>query len=604
MTNRHSIPTTRLLVLLVLFLPAFTGWSATPIIPVSEVKPGLLGECKTVFAGTKIQSFRFVVEGISWDHVGPGRHTIWCRMLDDPTGAMAIAAGMSGSPCYIDGRLMGALAYGWEFDKGAKFGVQPIESMLEVEKDYGQVFKKHGGNAGTKKSPLSSSFSAPPTWSLSMLASPLSELFKPRSMSEIPIPIQFGRLHPLVSEKIMANWKLAGLFPMQGSSGSARHNIKYDFVPGSPAAGVLAHGDFTAAATGTLTWREGDRILAFGHPFTNRGEVEIPLGQSEIISIVNSYERSFKLANLGEVIGTISQDRMSAVAGTVGPKPAMIPMTVKIHYPMETKDFKLEFINDRNFAPLIYLSALDDFFAETMEQTGDATVHLHGTIHVKDFPAVQIERLYSGERFTWLFDLILDSIPEMSALYNNQVQDFEVESVELEAEVEPVYSAYMIDEVEAYPTTIKPGGTVEGWVSLRRPREGRKTVPFKLKIPEEVKSGDLEIQVLDAKGADRIEDRTLGFSPIPPASGTELIRILNDRHEPGRLYFYVVQNAPGLILQNERLSSLPGSVRRQLDDDQARNEIKSINDALILKESQPVGAKVQGSGKIKIKIQP
>lgn len=583
-----------LVLILALALPA---GAATPILPINEVKPGMVGECRTVFSGTKIETFHFRVEGIGWDHVGPGRHAIWCRMLDDPTGAMVIAAGMSGSPCTIDGKLMGALAYGWEFNKDAKFGVQPIESMLEVQKDYGQVFRKRGAGPGAKKS------SGAGGWSLAALKNPLAAIFKPRPETEVPIPIQLGRLHPLVGERILGDWRQAGLFPLQGSSGTMRGKIKTELVPGAAAAGVLAKGDFTAAATGTLTWREGDRIMAFGHPFTNRGEVEIPLAGSEIISVVSSYERSFKMANLGEIVGTINKDRLSAVAGTIGPKPAMIPMTVKVHYPKDTKEYHLDFINDRGFAPLIYLSAVASFLAETMEQSPEATVRIRGRIKVKNFPEVKIDRLFSGENFAWLYDMVLDSNQEINALYNNEVQDFEIKSVELEADVEPVYRAFTIEQVDAYPTQVKPGGTIEGWVTLRRPREPSKTIPFKLKIPDEVRSGDLEIQVLDAKNADRIEDRSLGFSPIPPATGVELIGILNDRHEPGRLYFYVVQKAPGLILQNERLSSLPGSIRQQLDDDQAHTEIKPIQNALILKESKDIGAKVQGSGKIKIKVQ-
>lgn len=574
------------------FLALSVQAAAPPIIPIADVKPGLTGECKTVFSGTKIESFRYRVEGVSWDYLGPGRHVIWCRMLDDPTGAMAIAAGMSGSPCYIDGKLMGALAYGWYFNKDSKFGVQPIESMLEVRKDYGQVRRKPGGKMS----------SGPGTWSLSALKNPLGALFKARPESEIPIPIQLGQLHPSVAGRIMGDWRKLGLHPFQGSSGAARAKIKTELVPGSAAAGVLARGDFSAAATGTLTWRDGDNILAFGHPFTNRGEVEIPLANSEIISVISSYDRSFKLANLGGVVGTINKDRISAVAGVVGPKPPMIPMSVHVTYPKGRKDYKLEFINDRGFAPLIYLSSLMTFLSSTMEESPDATLRIRGTIEVNGFDDVRIDRLATGENFAWLLDVLLDTSQEMFVLYNNEVRDFEVESVALEVEVEPVYRISTIDQVEAYPTEVKPGGKVEGWVTLRRPREENKIIPFSLKIPEEIKSGELELQVLDARGADKLEDRTLGFSPAPPASASELIRILNDRHEPGRLYFYIVQRSPGLILHNERLSSLPASVRQQLDDDQSRKEIKTIRDAVVLKESKEAGSKVEGSGRIKIRI--
>ncbi len=587
---------------LLLMLIAPLAIAETPIIPIKDVKPGLLGECKTVFSGTEVKSFHFRVEGIGWDNVGPGRDTIWCRMLDDPTGAMVIAAGMSGSPCYVDGKLMGALAYGWTFNKDPIFGVQPIESMLAVPNDYGDSPKKHPGVPRRGRPVVSETEAAETAWPMKLFSDPAYSPLKPRPDFEIPIPIQFGNINPLANDAIMTLWRKYGLTPMRAGSGRARRPFKTDLVPGATAAGVMSQGDFTAAGTGTMTWRDGDKVLLFGHPFTGRGKVTMPLAQSEIVGVVSSYERSFKMSNLGEIVGTINDDRLTACAGVVGPKPRMIPMSLTIRYPKETKTYKFEFINDEFFAPMIYLSSILEFFANTLQRSGDATIRMKGEIKVKDFPAIRIDQLATGQNSGWLVDLLMNSGQEISALYNTELYPFQIESVELEADAQPFYDPVTIQDIQAYPTEVKPGGTVSGWVTLKHFREARETVPFKIKIPEEVKSGEVELRVLNAEAADRLEGRSYGLSSVKPATPQQLIDVLNDRHNTGRMYFYIVQKSPGLMVESERLSALPGSVRQMIDDSQAGRDIRAIDDAFILKESREVSGRVEGSDKVKIRI--
>ncbi|MBV9463283.1 MAG: hypothetical protein JO317_03545 [Verrucomicrobiae bacterium] len=599
--QRRLIPIFALAALFVGFAsrPVF---AASPILPLKEVTPGMAGECRTVFQGTKIETFRFRVEGVGWDDVGPGRDTIWCRMLDDPTGSMVVAAGMSGSPCYVDGKLMGALAYGWSFNKEPLFGVQPIESMMDVPKDYGGLAGAKGSDRSISGGDGNEGAGGGTGWSMMSMGNVLGKLLRRPPETELPLPIQISRLHPRLARLIMPTWKKDGLTAMEAVGGTSRKTFRAELVPGAAAAGVLARGDFSATATGTLTWRDGDQVLAFGHPFTGLGKVNIPLAESEIIAVVSSYEHSFKMSNTGQIVGTLTDDRISAVAGKVGPKPRMIPLSMKVKYPTAEKEFHFEMADEKMFAPRVFEAGVLNFLAEVMERSGDATVRLTGTIHLKDHPPVTLKRLVSGEDFAWVADLAADTGDEINALYLNDLVKFQIESIDVKAEVDPTYRHWKIEELEVFPKEAHPGETVEGWVALRPPRDQRRTVPFKIKIPEETRPGDLEIRVSDSHGADEMEGRFMGFAVNKPHSADELIRILNERHESNKLYFYAVQDSPGYVLRNQRMPSLPGSIRELLDDEPGRREVQPIHEAHVVKMARELDGTVEGRKSFKITI--
>ncbi len=600
-----------------LFFLAGTARAAPPIFPLNRVVPGLRGECHTTFAGSRVQSFPFEVMGVGKDFAGPGRDIVWCRMLDDPTKQMVIAGGMSGSPCFIEGKNMGALAYGWLFNKDPIFGVQPIESMLEL--------LDFRGNARGRRSLFGAASSPLPTsagmglrrfGALAAFPLPATAHAAEPTTGPLPLPLEIGGLHPLAQEFVGRALKEAGFSPIFGGGGGGRRDLGLadasDLVPGSPLTGVLARGDLNMAATGTLTWRDGDRVLAFGHPFLGAGAVSIPMGKAEIIGIVSSYERSFKMSNKGPLVGTLTQDRMSAVAGFLGRPPRLVPMRVKVtRADGGSRSHALEFCDNKFFTLPVYQTALAQFLANVMERSDEGTLSLRSVVRLKEAPPLVFQDLFAGENLAWARGAILDAAMQLGRLYANDFARIEVEAVEIEAAFQPSVHQVSIAQLTAESREARPGECVR-LRAMFQPWHGKRfSKEFEVRIPEEAKSGEVQILLADAarlaelsgRGAART-DAWPFFLGAPSAARSldEIVLALNDRRPSDRAYLLVTRAAEGLNLGERHLPALPDSVRKLMASDAGADGATRLS-TLILSETQvPMQARVEGSRSVTIRI--
>ncbi len=600
-------------VLFVVSASVLAARAAPPIFPLKEVQPGLKGECRTVFAGTKIDSFPFEVMGVAKDFAGPGRDIIWCRMIGDPTGQMVVAAGMSGSPCFIGGRNMGALAYGWTFNKDPIFGVQPIESMLELFEFKGNTRRWSGSWFAAHPSPFRATELPLLLKTLAGFAAPPALRAREETVQAIPLPLEINGLNPLISERVLRGFREAGFDPMLSAGGgvSAAADAA-EMAPGAALTGVIARGDLNRAATGTLTWRDGDKVLAFGHPFLGVGASRMPMGKAEIVGVVSSYERSFKMANKGAVVGTLVQDRMSAVAGRIGDMPRMAPMTVTVRRPgAAERSYKLEFYDCKFFTPMVYQTALLQFLANVMERSEESTLRLKSEVQLEGLPPLRFENEFAGERFTWAMDAVMQPALQMMPLYQNDFGTPVVKAITVEAEIQPVIHSATIEELVAEPLKARAGETIRlraGFQPWHGPRFYRE---YEVPIPEEVKGGEIELTVADAAKADQIVGNSnsilsmFGFqsaSSVQPRNLLQLVETLNERHRSDHLYLFAVKNTEGLCLQNQRLAELPGSVRELLASDQSADHPRSLTTAVLSKTEVDFGQVVCGSRSVKIEI--
>ena len=607
----------RTLFVLMWFLSSMEA--APPIFRLKDVRPGLKGECRTVLAGTKIETFQFEVMDVGRDFSGPGRDIIWCKIISDPTGRLVVAAGMSGSPCFIEGRMMGALAYGWMLAKEPVFGVQPIESMLEVLN-----FK---GNERASNSPGPKGFT--PATNPNRFASEEPAFLKssavftkmfpamPREATPqmLPLPLEVAGLHPLIAERVGRCLTEAGFRPLMGGVGGLSATAdRAELVPGAALTGVIARGDLNMAATGTLTWRDGNRILAFGHPFLNVGAVNIPMGKAEIVGVVSSYLQSFKMSNKGNVVGTLTQDRMSAVGGVIGQIPRFTPMTVGVKRSGRAQEFKLEFCDNKFFTPAVYQTALNQFLALVMENTEEATLRIRSKIEFDGSPPLVFEDVYAGERFSWVMEAVMNTTMQLMPIYENEFGTPAVRRITVEADVQPTVNAATLEEIAVEPLKAHPGDTLriragfQPWHGKRFFRE------YSVKLPEEVKSGEVTLVLADAQRADQMDGppRTIGFgsgsfsfysaSRSNPRNLDQLIATLNDRHRRDRLYLFLQKKSEGLHLQNQRLTALPESVRELLSNDQTAGDLSPIHDSLLSKTVIDFGSVVEGNCSATIRI--
>jgi hypothetical protein len=308
------------------FLSAFRSpLSAFETLPLDALRPGMKGEVWTVFQGTAPESFSVQVTGIVRNALGPGKSMIICELIDPRVQSMGATAGMSGSPLYVDGKFVGALSYQIQSFETVRYaGFTPAADLAEVSNKVGTA-------------PVSATAAA---WPLENQKSKI-ENFQPCT----PV-FAFGGLSPAVAEMLAPHFSAVGLTvaALGGSTPTSqpeKQNPKPEtgrggnaaLRPGSSVSVALATGDITLAGTGTVSTVDGDRVTAFGHPLLTLGEAALPMCSAEVVAILPSSLKSMKLVNVGPVIGTIWQDRLSAVSGTLGAGPAMIPVEITVASP-------------------------------------------------------------------------------------------------------------------------------------------------------------------------------------------------------------------------------------------------------------------------------
>ena len=372
-----------------------------PVMPLSDIKPGMTGEWHTVVSGTRIDSFPMQVVGIAENFIGPQRPVIICKALDPTNIFTGPVAGMSGSPVFIAGKLIGAYAYGFTWPKQqALIGVTPIEAMLEVENGYPPASQFPGTNGQVRVVAT-----ADPQW----LAAPTDGANLPSlatlqsAMKPLPTPLFVSGVSERTLKRFSPQLAALGLDVMQAPSGTVTHNIDNDLKPGSPLAGVLMSGDFHFAGTGTVTWRNGNRILAFGHPFLQSGPTEMPMASAEILTVVQSLARSFKLSNTGPVIGSIYQDRLTAIAGEIGRRVPTTHFEVQLQAPGgRERHFQAEMFQNQMFSPILSAIGLLESLYDTMESEEKQTIFMETTLEIEGHVPVKLSEAASGEDAAYL----------------------------------------------------------------------------------------------------------------------------------------------------------------------------------------------------------
>ena len=287
-----------------------------PALALADIRPGQHGEVWTVFRGTQAESFTVEVTGVVHNAIGPGKSLILCELTDPRVQNMGAVAGMSGSPLYIDGKFAGALSYQVQrFETVRYAGFTPAADLAEVR---GKV----GGQTIITAATSPDLAALRPVFTVSGLSPAVAELFAPRFAA-------LGLTATALGGSSTASSLHAPPSTLHSSSPALR--------AGSAVSVALTTGDITIAATGTVSHVDGAHITAFGHPLLTLGEVELPMCAAEIVTILPSTMQSVKIANTGAIIGTISQDRLSAVSGTLGAGPEMTAVEVSIGAPAAAK---------------------------------------------------------------------------------------------------------------------------------------------------------------------------------------------------------------------------------------------------------------------------
>ena len=584
--------------------------SQDAIFPLNRVQPGMRGRVYTVMQGSEVVTLDAEIYGVLHSFIGPKKDLIVGKLVDERTKLTGAVHGMSGSPLYIEGRVAGALSYRLtQFEKEGWCGFTPIADMIEA----GESSRA----PGQKPVRLHSSVSGPRIADASGAAMlPAAGGFDARlpflpadagGFRPLAVPVTVGGLSPRMFEWLRSEFAAHGfgdrLLPVAGGGGDEDKALNTPFEPGAPVAGVLAAGDIHMAGTGTLTWRRGNRVLAFGHPFFQNGTLAMPMARAEIVATVSSYLMPHKISNTRQIVGTIYEDRLTAIAGEIGPTPPMSDMSVRVHGPRGERKFQSRLYMHEDLMPTIAAACVGQVLTDTMDYSREFSLTLRGEIRLKNHEPVRMQNFYSGGDTSDHLVAMHDLGRVLTELLSNRFERAQIERVAVELKLDEQRHTMRMGDVYLDRDKAKPGERVKLRAVLLPWRGERRVATLEFTVPDNVRSGDLDILVGDASAADALDGRSGQSRLEHPQNLDQLVSLLNQRRTQNALYLRVTRKADGIIVADQRMPALPLSAMQLYDSSRTMLEATRLERADVAEQRLPQDGVVRGSQTLKLKIE-
>ena len=587
--------------LTVLSLP-LTG--KEPIMPLSEVEPGMKGEWKSVVSGTQVESFALEVLGIAKNFIGPKRALIICQATDPKFKRIGLVQGMSGSPVYIENRLVGAYAYGYSWSKDQSIiGVTPIEQMLEVLEDYPTGEVGAAGSSGGLIEQWRSNGRGEPSyardWRITETDGRLEQneigtLFKP-----VPTPLLVSGISERTLSLFRDKFERVGLEVLRAPSGSASEDTEFSLDPGSSVAAVLMNGDFNVAFTGTVTYRDGDTLLAFGHPIDQMGQVRLPMAGAEVITIVQTLPASFKISNTGPLVGSIYQDRLAAVAGRIGELPPLLPYRIGIRAEDgRRRQYTGNLLEHQTLTPLcVGLAFLQSIYG-TMESSEEQTLFVKGRIDLDEYESVEFEDVSTGP--TGGLELVLSFVERMQQLLGNPFHLPALSEVAFDIELRDEWLVSGLRSVQLENRRVKAGEQIEIVVTLYNYRNEPSQHWVTLPVPKGLKSGQkLTVLVADAAEAERVD----GIRDTVVSSVEDIIEQWRGTRSRQAAYVMLLQESPGLRYEGDNMFDLPPSIRALYMSPGNNIVVQALEEVSLAETEIPVEGEFRGTFRLPVTLE-
>jgi hypothetical protein len=555
-------------------LPAKAASGITGILPVDELRPGMKGIARTVFSGSEPQEFGIEIIGVLPGFTGPRQSTIIGRLSGSNVDKTGVFAGMSGSPVFIGDRLVGAIAYSFPFAKEPICGITPIQQMIDIfETGAPRIARQpHAISyaalaSGEWKPPMpKQSVGATALIAPVSAGSPLAP-FMGQQIQPIATPVVFSGISQESLSLFSSELSKSGLLPVSGVGGAAEITPLARFndqtlTPGTSVSVQLVRGDYSIAASGTVTFRDGNRIYAFGHPFLSLGGADMPMTESSVVTVIPNAFNSFKLAVPGQMVGTISQDRSTGVFGELGRAPKMIPVKLNLHTSRgRDEQFSFEVVNDEYLTPLLLTITVFNSINASERSLGESTVSMRGSISVQGQPTIDIERRFSsGNAPLSAASAVASPVME---LLTSGFDDVTIKGVNLDIVASEEKNNATLERISLDRTEVNSGESVEVQAYIRTDAGKQFVQRIPVQIPAEISSGPLVITVGD--GATLQETSTA--KTFVPLDLTQLVSALNKVKKNDRLYLRLQRPAPGVVIGTSEMPNLPPSVVATLNSD-------------------------------------
>ncbi len=552
-----------LVVASLLVLSALAAEAVTLTMPLAQVKPGMKGRGRSVFQGKAIEEFEVEVLGVL-ENVLPKRHIILARLSGRGLESTGVISGMSGSPVYIDGKLIGAVAYGFSFQKEAIAGITPIEEMLAI--DAAPAEPRTGPTApvilreGLTQEEISGEFRR-------ALAARSDPRPAGAALAPLDLPLVFSGFGVGAFERAREFFGPLGFRAVRaGRSAQA--------LPGKPPAGPtlregdavgiqLLGGDLDISAIGTATYVDGNRVLAFGHPAYNLGSVDYAMTRAEVIAVMPSLESSVKLAAAGPVIGRFTRDRTAGAAGELGAMPRLIPLNIGLRTgPADRKDYKLKLIADKLLTPALVNMAVSTLVTTEERSLGDISLDFDADVFLDTGGlSVHLEDLFSGSYDNPPVSLSGLLAAVVHFLLNNEFKDVGIFRIDLNVRAIEESRFASLEKVLLDKYEVSPGEPIQLKVFYRTQKQESLAEEVTVVAPALPAGSEFQILVGDAATMQQIERAQYRIQEFVPRSLDQLVRLLGNLRKNSRIYFRIMASKPGLFLKGEELPNLPPTLK-------------------------------------------
>jgi SpoIVB peptidase S55 len=589
--------------------------SKTDFFPIDQVKPGMRAVGYTVFSGSEPKKFEVEILGVLKGFPNPQQNAVLSRLLGDELNHTGVFQGMSGSPVYIDGKLLGAVAFGFQFAKDPIAGITPIQQMIDLfeEKQGGDGKGQRSGQARqvsfseisfNENSREFTEFVKSVSGAGSTGAQAVSAPSNNQVLTPIATPLAITGVAPEVIARFAQIFQSWGFAPVAGASGAAeiselKKADENTLKPGSTIIVPLVRGDYSLAAAGTVTYRDGNRIYAFGHPFLSLGVSELPMHEGEVVTVMSSSATSFKMSIPSAMVGTLRGDRSAGIFGELGVSPRMIPIEINLKTSRgEDRKYKFDVAADRFLTPILMQMTMLSTIASTERSIGDSTLQIRGRIKLKGQPDVELENRLSSSFNVPLAAAFATSQP-ISAIFNSGFKDLQFEKLVYDITSRDARSTGQLDRLWINGTDVRPGEKIEIQAFARTEGGGEYVERIPLEIPKDAPIGQLQIVVGDGGSIQAMEPRT-GFTP---KSLDQMVRELNKIRKSDRLYVRLARAENGAVIKNEEMPSLPPSVLATLGSDRTIGGYALTRSATIFeKEIAPAEFVISGQRTLTVNV--
>ena len=570
-----------------------------------DLKRGMKGYGLSVFQGSRIDTFQVEILGTMRNLFYSKHDLILARVNGPYVDKAGVIAGMSGSPVYIDGKLVGALAYSFgQLPKEPIAGITPIAQMLAIataaadesgapdrmgmlDPETVEGMRKTMTSGGSDAGPVSGPFLKP-----------------------ISVPLVFSGFDPHTVQLFEEKFRQRGMIPILGggstgaisssSAGETSAAAMAALVPGAAVGAQLVRGDMNIASTGTVTYRDGNTILAFGHPFLWSGALNIPMTRAEIITVLPDQASSTKMGNVTEPVGAVLWDHTSGLYGQLGKEARMLPMRVDMKDGDQLNEsYEFEVMMSSAWTPMLVNMTVSNTILGMGRMGGERTIRLAGRVSMRDHEDIILNDLFSGQLS--LPAVTSDIMNVLNVVLDNPFVTPNIESINLTIQSTSDRRVAVIEGVWFDKDEIVPGEPLELTVFLRPYRGERMVEKISIQIPSNITKGDVIVMVGTARTLTQQELRSTPQRYRPKEVG-QLISMINKRRINNNVYIKLYQTNTGGILKGNEMPALPPSVLSVMNSSRTNGSFTPIREFVLAEREISTDYVISGQSQGRLRV--